>query len=559
MAQLRSSYLFLLVVFIFCLTNFSARASVYNGQPKLVVVIVIDQFRGDYLDRGHDGFGQGGFRLFTDKGAWFTNCNYEYANPRTAPGHATLFTGAYTNGHGINNNEWWSDSLQRLVTSVEDDSYTIVGVPGDLKGTSPHNLMSSTVTDELRLATDGKSRVFGIGLKDRSSVLPMGFSGIAYWIDRSEGNWVSSSYYMKELPEWVRSFNQSGAAEKYWGRKWMLADKTLRVTTRPPTVTDREGFFEIVGGTPYSNDYEFEFARALIENEKLGQGPATDLLVISLPSLDILSHKVGPNSDESVAMVQELDRQLAAFYDYLARRMGLGNLWLVLCSDHGVSPAPSYVGDLHIRGAYLGQSELRNTLNQQLRTRLEHPKTETGTNGTQRRSVSGKQGTTPAGEGTNYVPKVDWPVVFLNAKAFTDAKVNEADAERMVADFFKPYARGYYTRAQLAANQVPPTPIGRRYLNSLSPTAGWFVYMISPPFFVGGSSGTDHAMPYSYDIHVPLAFYGLPFQPGVYRGACEPTDMAVTLSNLLGINSPSAAQGRVLTEALKPSSTQAAQ
>jgi hypothetical protein len=152
---------------------------------------------------------------------------------------------------------------------------------------------------------------------------------------------------------------------------------------------------------------------------------------------------------------------------------------------------------------------------------------------------------------------MDWPFVILNAKAFTDADVSEADAERMVAEFFKPYSRGYYSRTQLAANQVPPTAVGKRYIQSLSPNAGWFVYMVSPPFFVGGSSGTDHAMPYSYDTHVPLAFYGLPFQPGVYRGACEPTDMAVTLSNLLGTNSPSAAQGRVLTEALKPATVEA--
>lgn len=559
MEFLRRSLLFLLICSFYSFSDCRAWASAYNGQPKLVVVIVIDQLRGDYLERGRDNFGQGGLRLFTDKGAWFTNCNYEYANTRTAPGHATLFTGAYSNGHGIYSNEMWSEARQRIVTSVEDDNYTLIGLPGDRAGMSPRNLLASTVSDELRLATDGKSRVFGIGLKDRSAVLPMGFSGIAYWIDRSEGTWVTSSYYMKELPGWVQTFNRSGAAGKYWGRKWMLGDKTLRETTKPAIVTEKEGFYEIVGGTPYGNDYEFEFARALIENEKLGQGPTTDLLVISLPSLDILSHKVGPNSEESVAMVQEFDRQLAGFHDYLARQIGLGNIWLALGSDHGVSPAPSYVGDLHIRGGYLGQSQLRITLNQQLRARLERPKTATGANGNRRQTASGQQGATPASEGTNYVPKVDWPLVLLNAQAFTDAKVSEADAERMVADFFKPYARGSYTRTQIAANQVPPTMMGRRYLNSLSPNAGWFVYMVSPPFFVGGSGGTDHSSPYSYDTHVPLAFYGLPFQAGVYRGACEPTDLAVTLANLLGINSPTAAVGRVLTEALKPASAEAGQ
>ncbi len=537
----------LAIAFLLCwsvaILSGSATASAYNAHPKLVVVIIIDQFRGDYLERGHDSFGPGGFRLFTDQGAWFTDCNYQYANTRTAPGHATLFTGTYSNGHGIFNNEFWSESLRRVVTSVEDDNYTIVGVPGKLRGSSPHNLLASTIGDELRLATDGKSRVFGIALKDRASVLPAGFSGTAFWIDHHDGRWVSSSYYMKELPEWVQSFNQAGRAEKYWNRQWKAGEKELRNTKKPAAMTDRENFYEIVGATPYANDYEFEFARELIEREKLGQGPTTDLLVISLSSNDILGHKVGPNSDESRAMAQAIDGQLADFFAYVGKQIPLTDVWFALSADHGISAAPSYVSELHIPGAYVGQAELRITLNNELRGRLSKPKT-----------ASSKPGgaTATGGPVEDFVPKMDWPLIMLNAKAFTDANVGEADAERMVADFFKPYSRGYHTRVQLMSNQIPPNAIGRRYANSLSPEAGWFVYMVSPPFFVPGTSATDHAMPYSYDMHVPLAFHGLPFQAGVYRGACEPVDMAVTLANLLGINSPSAAVGRVLTEALRP-------
>ena len=515
-----------------------ASASAYNAHPKLVVVIVIDQFRGDYLERGHDSFGQGGFRLFMEKGAWFSNCNYEYANTRTAPGHATLFTGAYSSGHGIYNNEFWNESLQRVVTSVEDDSFTIVGVPGDLTGASPHNLLSSTLGDELRLATDGKSRVFGVALKDRASVLPAGYSGTAYWIDKTKGDWVSSTYYMKELPPWVQAFNQGGKSDKYWNRSWKVGDKELRNTNKPATLTDKENFYEIVGATPFANDYEFEFARELIQQEKLGQGPATDLLVVSLSANDILGHKVGPNSDESRAMVQELDRQIADFFSFVGSQVGLGDVWLALSADHGISPAPSYLPDLHIPGAYLGQDQLRVTLNDQLRAKLYKP--------------------LPAGSKTkpkkaeDFVPKMDWPLIMLNKQAFEDVHVNEADAERMVAELLKSYSRGYYTRMQIANGQLPPNEMGRRYANSLSPKAGWLVYMVSPPFFVGGSSGTDHAMPYSYDMHVPLAFYGLPFQPGVYRGECQTVDLAPTIANLLGINNPSAAVGRVLTESLRP-------
>ncbi len=188
-----------------------AFASAYNGHPKLIVIIVIDQFRGDYLERYRDQFGEGGFRLFLDRGAYFTDCNYDYANTRTAPGHATLLTGAYSNGHGIIANEWWDPQTKRMVSSVEDDTTKLVGVAGDAKGASPHNLMASTLGDELKLATAGRSRVFGIALKDRAAVLPTGRAGdAAYWIEQKSGTWVTSTYYRSELPKWAADFNGAG-------------------------------------------------------------------------------------------------------------------------------------------------------------------------------------------------------------------------------------------------------------------------------------------------------------------------------------------------------------
>src|SRR5438128_10773481 len=173
--------------------------SAYNARPKLIVVIVIDQFRGDYLERYRDQFGEGGFRLFLDHGAYFSDCNYDYANTRTAPGHATLLTGAYSSGHGIAANEWWDPQKKRMVTSVEDDSTRLVGVAGDAKGASPHNLMASTLSDELKLATQGRSHVFGIALKDRAAILPAGYAAdAAYWIDHQSGAWLTSPYYRND-------------------------------------------------------------------------------------------------------------------------------------------------------------------------------------------------------------------------------------------------------------------------------------------------------------------------------------------------------------------------
>src|SRR5438034_1831438 len=191
-------------------------ASAYNSNPKLIVIIVIDQFRGDYLERYRDQFGEGGFRLLLERGANFTDCNYDYANTHTAPGHATLLTGAYSNGHGIHANSWWDRQTRRMVTSVQDNGTRLVGMASNLPGASPHNLMADTLGDELKLATQGKARVFGIALKDRAAILPAGFSDDgAFWIDQQTGTWVSSTYYGSELPKWVQDFNASMRGEKY--------------------------------------------------------------------------------------------------------------------------------------------------------------------------------------------------------------------------------------------------------------------------------------------------------------------------------------------------------
>src|SRR5437879_4399476 len=207
-------------------------ASAYNARPKLIVIIVIDQFRGDYLERYRDQFGQGGFRLFLDHGANFTDCNYNYANTRTAPGHATLGSGAYSNGHGIMANEWWDPQKKRTVTSVQDDATKIVGSADAGPGSSPHNLLADTLGDELKLATQGKARVFGMALKDRAAVLPNGFSAdAAYWIDHKTGAWITSTYYRSELPKWAQDFNGGKRADKYLNREWKDANgNTLRTT-----------------------------------------------------------------------------------------------------------------------------------------------------------------------------------------------------------------------------------------------------------------------------------------------------------------------------------------
>ena len=506
----------------------SSCASAYDGHPKLVVVIVIDQFRGDYLERYREQFGDAGFRLLLDHGAYFPNCNYNYANTRTAPGHATLFTGAYSNGHGIADNEWWDPKKKQLVTSVEDDGTKLVGVGGDKTGASPHNLLADTLGDELKLATQGKARVFGVSLKDRAAVLPGGFAAdAAYWIEPKSGAWVTSTYYREDLPKWVQDFN-SGRPAKYWDREWKDAQGTVLRSTAHRKGRDGSdaGFYEVVGPTAFANEYEFEFAKELMVYENLGRGPATDFISISLSPNDILGHQVGPDSPEMRQMALDLDRELADFFNFLGHQIGLANVWITLSADHGVSSLPDAVKKLRIPAANLDSAKLEAQINSALAAKFSpsHP--------------------------AAYV-KLDYPLAWLDQDAFSAAHVHERDAEAAVGEAMKQAGlRNYYTKSQLAAGEAPNTALGRKYLNSYSPEGSWYVMGVPDFYSVGPSKGTDHASPYTYDTHVPLAFYGLPFQPGTYRGSVEPVDMVATLASLLGINAPTHAVGRVLVEGI---------
>jgi predicted AlkP superfamily pyrophosphatase or phosphodiesterase len=527
----------LALVLLFAAT-IPAFASAYNARPKLVVIIVVDQFRADLLERFRDQYGPSGFRTLLDRGAVFADCSYNYVNTDTAAGHATLGTGTYTTGHGILRDYWYDAARGKQVSSVEDAATTLVGAPKATIGESPHNLLATTIGDELKLATGGKARVFGVSFKDRAAILPVGFSAnAAYWIDKPTGLWVTSSYYMKELPAWVTAFNREGHNQKYLNQQWKDAKGNVLRTTAPGQTWSNGvplDYYDTVGRTPLSNDYTLEFTRALFENEKLGSGPDTDLLVVSFSSYDILEHRVGPDSPQMAQMTLDLDRQLSEFFAYLGQQVGLANVWIALSADHGAAPIPEEAAKLRIPAVTVDVSTLVAEVNSALSAKFSAH--------------------------ADYVKSMEWPVVFLSQDAFHAVKVGEEEAERAVAEAINgkvPKLRGYVTRAQMAQGNLPPGDVGRKFANSYSPYGGWYVTMLPPPYMYGSSearylSGTSHQSLFSYDTHVPLVFLGLPFRPGVYRTHSEPIDLATTLSSLLGINPPSSATGRVLTEALQP-------
>src|SRR5580698_10610444 len=441
-AECRCFLPLVVIVLIFILISTpAASASAYNAHPKLVVVIIIDQFRGDYLERYRGQFGEGGFRLLLDHGATFTDCNYDYANTRTAPGHATLFTGAYSNGHGIVANEWWDQKKKKMVTSVEDSDTKLVGSTTDQAkddngkpGASPHNLLADTLGDELKLATQGKARVFSVSLKDRAAVLPGGFAAdAAYWIDPKSGAWITSTYYRNDLPKWAQDFNGGNRAAKYWDRDWRDSQgKTLRSTVHRKSKDGSDaGFYEVVGATPLADEYEFEFAKELMVYENVGRGPATDLLSISLSANDILGHQVGPDSPEMHQMALDLDRELADFFNFLGHQIGLVNVWVALSADHGVSSLPEAVKKLRIPAANLGGAKLESQINSALTAKFS------------------------PGHPAAYV-KLDYPLAWLDQDAFAAHHLREHDAETAVGEAMKQAGlRDYYTKSQLAVGEVP--------------------------------------------------------------------------------------------------------
>jgi hypothetical protein len=586
----------LLVAFLVIPWTPLARASAYDAHPRLVIILVVDQLRGDYLDRYRADFKGRGFRLFRDKGAYFEDCYYDYANTKTAPGHATLGTGAYTDGHGISANSWWdlTRNKTRPVSSVEDDRYRILGAihPGKEPGASPLNLRASTVGDSLRLATVGQAKVFGISLKDRAAILPAGYSANgAYWIEPASGAFITSSYYMDALPDWVTAFNSG--------------DRATQAEQEAGDPGTRQ-FYEAVGSTPAGNAYELDFARALISGEQLGNHPVTDMLVISLSANDLVGHRDGPDSPQARQMVDTLDQQLDGFFSWLDKNIpgGLANTWIALSADHGVAPVPAHALALGMPAATIDMDKFVANLNDTMNAKFS------------------------PGEKVEYLlPQQELPYLSLNRPSFEVAGITELEAEQAIQQAVpaavaalapapgapavkvpepvnppaatppptppplsrtlppagsRQRSRGRstvtasntvkavsppptvtrqpaipivvhtYTRQQLASGELPPSEWGLLLAHSYSPNGGWYVMVIPAAYQMQTLSGggTTHFSPWSYDRHVPLGFFGAPFTPGIYHGRVQPVDLAATLASVLGVTQPSASVGNVLTQAI---------
>ena len=533
-------------------------------RPRLVLLIVVDQFRYDYLERFGDLFGANGFRRLMRDGASWTQSNYDHMPTYTAPGHGTMMTGAYPAESGIIGNEWLDRASGKRITSVTDESVKVLGGgPGEI-GSSPSRLMASTVGDELRLATNDRAKVIGISVKDRSAILPAGrHANAAYWFSTTTGNMESSTYYFNQLPAWVSAFNATRPADKYFGAKWdRLLPESEYVKRAGPdsppweTVTstgDTNAFpHTITGGaktpnstfywaldySPFTNEMLVSFAQQAIVNEKLGQDDDTDVLTVSFSANDYVGHRYGPYSQEAMDAALRVDQQIAKLLDFVDARVGLSNTLIAFTADHGVAPIPEHAAALGLGGGRIKAEDLFAIIGKALSARY------------------------PAGDYLLRFKEAntarEWLInsnLYFNYDALKRDSVNveEFSANVCAAAVTVPGIARCFTRTQLMRGATSITdPIERRALHGFYPGRSGDAVLVAEPFkYLGDTITATHGTPYSYDTHVPTIIMGAGVNPGRYLEPAAPTDIAPTLAALLRITPPSNSVGRVLIEALK--------
>ena len=520
-------------------------------RPRLVLAIVVDQFRYDFLERFGEHFGPGGFSRLLDGGAVFINAKFTYMPNYTAAGHATIFTGSVPAYDAIVGNAWFDRELGRVRGAVSDSAAYLLGLGGraaEPGAASPRTLEGVTIGDQMRLATQLASKVVALSYKDRSAVLPGGRRpNGAYWFSTRTGEFVSSDYYFAELPVWVRRFDASERPDRYFGAKWELAlpaDAYRRRPNLPAEQSQLGGDFPYVvnGGieapgpefysafelTPFASDHLAVFAIAAVEGESLGADEATDLLAVSFSSPDLIGHLYGPDSREVEDSFVRLDRTLARLLDDVDRRVGLERCVVFLTGDHGVAPVPEYLVSLGIDAGRVTGNEVQAAAEGALKARF--------------------------GAGERWIQAFVNDQLYLDRRRLAQKRIDPREAERVAGEAVLaiPGVAAYYTRSQILEGMLPEGPLAARVTSGFHAARSGDVWLVTRPFYMISEweGGTTHGSSYGYDTHVPLVLFGVGIRPGRYADAASPSDIAPTLAALLGIEAPPQAVGRVLSEAL---------
>ncbi len=546
-----------------------------SARPKLVLLIVVDQFRYDFLERFGDLFVNNGIKRLMRDGASWSEANYDHAPTYTAPGHATMMTGTWGSENGIVANNWFERETGKRVSSVTDVDTSLLGGREGERGSSPRRLLASTFGDELRLATNDRSKVIGISHKGRSAILPAGRrANAAYWFSNYTGNFVSSTYYFERLPAWVERFNATRPADKFFRARWdrLLAESeyqkraggdapawedidTAKDTNKFPHIitggaaAPGKVFYDALDYSPFTNDLVLAFARHAIENEGLGADEATDVLTVSFSANDYVGHRFGPYSQEAMDLSLRVDRQIAELLDEVNTRVGLGNTVVVFTADHGVAPIPEHAAAIKLPGMRIRRDDVLKAVTDAINARYGRNKAESYI---QTFKVNNQ----------DRVGFINGNF-YLNRDALRRDRIDSDEFARTMGDaaLSVPGTSRYYTRAQLETGAISPTDIvGRRMLHGFHPTRSGDLLLVYQPYCILFSEPDDpadprdaatHGSPYSYDTHVPLIIMGNAFRRGRYGEAASPADIAPTLAFVLGVQAPSNATGRILNEGLK--------
>ena len=531
-------------------TTVSTTTKLNDGQqPKLIVGIVIDQMRWDYLYRYYNRYREdGGFKQLLKRGFSCENTFIPYVPTVTACGHTCIYTGSIPAIAGITGNEWWDYKSSQIVYCTEDDNAKTIGSNTDAGNMSPHNLLVTTIGDELHLADNFRNKVIGIAIKDRSSILPAGHSAnAAYWYDETTGDWITSSYYMNDLPKWVKDLNAKKMVDSYYAQNWNTLYPLNTYTQSTPDEepyeyrpfgADAKGFpynltqfvgknYGILPVTPYGNSLTFEMAKAAVNGEQLGSDSLTDLLAISMSAPDYIGHTFGPNSVEEEDNFLRLDRELGDFLRFLDKQVGNGKYVVFLSADHGAPQVPAFLKEHKIPSGNVNEQAMADQLNNILKLKYNIDK---------------------------FVIGILHNQVYLDRDKMTASHLDKGQVYNVIIDFLLRQPGVSRAFALDALDTVTLSVSIKNILaNGYYPLRSGDIQIISEPQWIEEfqRGGTTHGVWNPYDSHIPLLWYGWNIQAGKTNRKVFMTDIAPTIAAMLHIQMPNGSIGEVIEEVLK--------
>lgn len=538
-----------LLFLVVYLSSYSQNVTTVD-RPKLVVGIVVDQMRYDYLTRFYNRYGEDGFKKILREGFNLENAHFNYIPTQTAVGHASIYTGATGSTHGIIANYWYDKFLKEWIYCVDDFNYQAVGTMEVNEQKSPYRLLTTTITDELKLAQNMNSKTIAIGLKDRSAVLPGGHtSNGSYWfVGMNDGKFVTSTFYMTELPKWVNDFNNNGLVQDMMEKKWetlypidsyveSIEDDNvyegLFIGEEKPVfphdlkmLSEKNAHFDLIKSTPFGNSLLVEFAKAAIKSEKLGQSEFTDFLAISFSSPDYIGHKYGVDSKEIEDTYLRLDQDLAELLKYLDKEIGKDNYTLFLTADHAAVAVPAYLKSKKIPAGYSDSMARRSFID----------------------SLAVSYYST-----ADIIESVSNNQIFFNKDVLKELKLDAALVGQKLADDIINY-KGIHkvVTAKTLQNTEFTKGILSHLQNGYNQKLSGDVLMVPNPATISYyHTGSSHGSGFSYDTHVPMMFFGKGINKGRSRKKVEIIDIAPTISNLLQIEFPNGNNGKVIEEVLR--------